>query len=395
MNTHDAAKAGPFRAAYSAALEEYLRDPSEGSLRVAYELGREAVSRQMSVLDLALAHHEALTSALAGALDPQEMRRSDSAAGDFFLESLSTIEMVQRGLGEARDAALLERRQTEMSRQLSSFLADASLVLDASDSLEEMLQLVAEQARELVDASCCLATIALEGQVRSIEGASYSDTGRRWMAFIRWLDLPAVYRLIRLSGGSTLMESDELSQLAPFRLVRRTSTAAGLAGRVADRPRRQRAGRRSALRQARRPFHRVRPSRPRPPRPDGVGDRRACPALPGAKPRILGLRQLPFGRLNHSGTRLVLALVGAHVLDPLLLAVWSAARDFVHAQLVGSGPRLGRLQRVDPAGDRGAVLVLALVRVDLGKVDLGKLGQLLLDLVHAQRVVVGDRQVSC
>ena len=58
--------------------------------------------------------------------------------------------MVQRGYRAAREAARAERRQTEMSRQLSAFLADASLALDASDSLEEMLRLVAEQARELV-----------------------------------------------------------------------------------------------------------------------------------------------------------------------------------------------------------------------------------------------------
>ena len=42
------------------------------------------------------------------------------AAGDFFLESLSSFEMVQRGYREAREAARLERRQTEMSRQLSA-----------------------------------------------------------------------------------------------------------------------------------------------------------------------------------------------------------------------------------------------------------------------------------
>ena len=46
---------------------DYLRDPSERSLRVAYELGREAVSRQLSVLDLAVVHQEALLSALAEA----------------------------------------------------------------------------------------------------------------------------------------------------------------------------------------------------------------------------------------------------------------------------------------------------------------------------------------
>ena len=64
--------AGPLRAAYASALADYLDDRSEGSLRAAYELGREAVSRQLSVLDLAVAHQEALLSVLAGAVEPAE-----------------------------------------------------------------------------------------------------------------------------------------------------------------------------------------------------------------------------------------------------------------------------------------------------------------------------------
>ena len=95
------------------------------------------------------------------------------AAGDFFLESLSSFEMVQRGFREAHEAARLERRQTEMSRQLSTFLADASLALDAPDSLEEVLRLVAEQAREFVAAECCVATVAADGRPRTAEAASY------------------------------------------------------------------------------------------------------------------------------------------------------------------------------------------------------------------------------
>ena len=102
------------------------------------------------------------------------------AAGDFFLESLSSFEMVQRGFGEAREAARLERRQTEMSRQLSTFLADASLALDASDSLEEMLRLVAEQARELVGADAAWRRWRCDGQPRAAEAASYAEADRRW-----------------------------------------------------------------------------------------------------------------------------------------------------------------------------------------------------------------------
>jgi hypothetical protein len=208
---------GPFRAAYAAALGDYLLDPSETSLRVAYELAREAVSRQLSVLDLAVAHQDALLSVLADASGAAEVEHVTRAAGDFFLEGLSTFEMVQRGFSEARQAALLQRRQTEMSRQLSTFLADASLALDAHDSLEEMLRLVAEQARELVGADCCVATVAVEGRPRTVEAASYPEADKRWKTVIRWLDLFAIYRLVRLSGGSLRAAGEQLADLPPFR----------------------------------------------------------------------------------------------------------------------------------------------------------------------------------
>jgi Phosphoserine phosphatase RsbU, N-terminal domain len=205
-----------FRAAYASALAGYVEDPSERSLQAAYELGRDAVSRQLSVLDLAVTHQEALLSTLRGSAGPAEVEHAASAAGDFFLESLSSFEMVQRGFGEAREAARLERRQTELSRQLSTFLADASLALDASGSLEEMLRLVAEQARELVSARCCVATVALHGQPRAAEAASFDDD-RSWPAFLRWLDLFAIYALLRANGGSARLAGEQLTQLTPFR----------------------------------------------------------------------------------------------------------------------------------------------------------------------------------
>ena len=217
MSTGGAVGAAAFRAAYSSALADYLGDPSEDALRIAYELGREAVSRRLSVLDLAVAHQEALDSALESVSGSADAQAVTGAAGDFFLESLSSFEMVQRGFREAQEAARLERRQTQMSRQLSTFLADASLALNASDSLEEMLRLVAEQARELVDAECCVATVAAAGQPRAAEAVSYSQADRRWTGFVQWLDLFAIYRIIRLGGGSVRRADEELSALPAFR----------------------------------------------------------------------------------------------------------------------------------------------------------------------------------
>ena len=216
-----------FRAAYASALADYLDDPGEGSLRIAYELGREAVSRRLSVLDLAVAHQEALVSALAEASGSTETQQVTHSAGDFFLESLSSFEMVQRGFREAQEAARLERRQIQMSRQLSTFLADASLALNASDSLEEMLRLVAEQARELVDAECCVATVAAAGRPRAAEAASYSQDDRRWTGFVQWLDLFEIYRVIRLGGGSVRSADEELAALPAFRNAARNRPLKG------------------------------------------------------------------------------------------------------------------------------------------------------------------------
>jgi hypothetical protein len=206
-----------FRASYASALDDHLRAPGEASLLAAYELARDAVGRQLSVLDLAVAHQEALVAALAGAADGAEVERVARAAGDFFLEGLSTFEMIQRGFAEAQRSAVEGHRRNELSRQLSTFLADASLARDPHDALEEMLQLVAEQARELLDADCCVATVADGARPRIAEAASHAEGEMRWTAFVRWLDLPAIYELLRYGGGTARASGENLAELPPFR----------------------------------------------------------------------------------------------------------------------------------------------------------------------------------
>ena len=139
--------ASKFQTAYLAALRTHIDNPSEGTLRTAYELGRDAVADESSVLDLAAVHHDALAVLLSSKPDAAGAADVIPAAAAFYVESLSASEMVQRGFREAREAARLERRHAALLRQLSNLLADASLAFDASGSLEEMLRLVAEQAR--------------------------------------------------------------------------------------------------------------------------------------------------------------------------------------------------------------------------------------------------------
>jgi GAF domain-containing protein len=166
--------AHPFGDAYADAFARYLAATDERALRAAYELGRDAVERELSVLDLAVAHHEALLAALAST-DRASVERITRSAADFFVESLSALEMVRRGFREARDAALAERRQAALLRQLSSFLADASLAAGGHASYSELLQLVAEQAIELIDAEYCLVVASLDEEPRSVAFAMHGE----------------------------------------------------------------------------------------------------------------------------------------------------------------------------------------------------------------------------
>jgi hypothetical protein len=195
---------------YASALHAYIREPNERTLRAAYELGREAVTRELAVLDLVLVHHDALAAALRAA-DPEEVDRLVRSAAEFLLDSLSAFEMIRRAYTEARDAAASERRQAKMLRQLSNLLADASLALDASGSLDEMLRLVAEQAAELTQAACCVAALAGTNDGAEIEAAVYEEDDEHAAAFVRSADLRALGRVVRAADRPVRMSRDELA----------------------------------------------------------------------------------------------------------------------------------------------------------------------------------------
>ncbi len=97
-----------FRHAYRRAFESYVRERSESTLRIAYELGRDAVMRGLGVLDLAHVHHDALLAAVQERDVRDDVLDVTGAGGDFFVESLSAFEMVQRGFREARERAALD-----------------------------------------------------------------------------------------------------------------------------------------------------------------------------------------------------------------------------------------------------------------------------------------------
>ena len=148
-------------ARYSAAFAAYLAERSEQALGAAYDLGREAVTAQLSVLDLADAHHDALQ----GRVDEATLH----AAADFLRESLSTFETVHRGYLEVQEVARIEHSHVEQLRAL----ADASVAINGSLTVEAILQLTADAAREIIHATrATIAILAPDPRLRPLTATS-------------------------------------------------------------------------------------------------------------------------------------------------------------------------------------------------------------------------------
>jgi light-regulated signal transduction histidine kinase (bacteriophytochrome) len=83
---------------YADALEQYLGGSGEAALSQAYELGREAMSSGLGVLDIAAIYRDAVNAAVLRGEAPQE---GFARAAEFFAESLAPFEMTFRGYVEA------------------------------------------------------------------------------------------------------------------------------------------------------------------------------------------------------------------------------------------------------------------------------------------------------
>src|SRR5919202_33622 len=82
---------------YAAAFLGYLARRDESGLRAAYELGRNAVSDPVGLLNLVHVHHEVLVSVLRTARTPEEVQDIGNAAAAFLIEALTSFQMTQRG----------------------------------------------------------------------------------------------------------------------------------------------------------------------------------------------------------------------------------------------------------------------------------------------------------
>ena len=158
---------------YASAFSAYLRDRGEQGLGAAYDLGREAVAAHLSVLDLAEAHHAALRGVLeAGSAPPTEATLQ--AAEAFLRESLSTFESVHRGYTEVQELARLEHEHVMQLRAL----ADASVAINSSMTVQEILQLSADAAKGILAADrASVAVMASSARMRPLTATSPEELG--------------------------------------------------------------------------------------------------------------------------------------------------------------------------------------------------------------------------
>jgi hypothetical protein len=154
-------------AAYADAFAAYLADRGERELGAAYDIGRRAVAGRLGVMDLAEAHHAAVRQALTDGGGPPE--DTLQAAADFLRESLSIFESVHRGYREVQEVARLEHEHVEQLRAL----AGASVALNSSLTVEEILQLTADAARTLIRGTrATVAIFAPDPRLRQLAATS-------------------------------------------------------------------------------------------------------------------------------------------------------------------------------------------------------------------------------
>ncbi|CAN5140895.1 hypothetical protein BH20ACT22_BH20ACT22_01920 [soil metagenome] len=197
-----------FGAAYALAFDNYLLERDEKSLHAAYELGRKAVTARLSMLDLAAIHHSVLVAALQRT-EHGSTGWITEAAADFFLQSLSAFEMVQRGFREAQETVLLEKTHAAQLHQL----ADAAVTINSRLSFDDMMQLVTEQARQVIGAHCCIASVVLDdGPTITNWKISCSQTRTTWHKLGHEEELSRLYSEVTGAGHPVMMTREELDE---------------------------------------------------------------------------------------------------------------------------------------------------------------------------------------
>jgi two-component system, chemotaxis family, sensor kinase Cph1 len=138
---------------YTRSLRRFLSGPEELPLEHAHELGRQALTGGLGVLEMATIHSQAISAALNRPVAAEERERVFEKLERFFVEALAPFEMAHRGFW---DANVLLRRLNDVlegqAKRIAFALHDEAAQLLASVHLalaDLASRLPAENAQEL------------------------------------------------------------------------------------------------------------------------------------------------------------------------------------------------------------------------------------------------------
>jgi hypothetical protein len=94
-----------FRRNYRPPFLAYLVREDEEGLRAAYELGRQAMSRDVGLMGLVTVHNELFLDVVSSERTAESALATAHAACAFLVEALASFEMTQRGFMDSARAA--------------------------------------------------------------------------------------------------------------------------------------------------------------------------------------------------------------------------------------------------------------------------------------------------
>jgi PAS domain-containing protein len=98
---------------YLACFTEYFRGNEESAMACAYEIGRNANTLGIGILELLTTYHHALNVMLHKAKTKKDILRTTNVAQQLFSESLASYEMTNRGFHENLEKLLLSNKELE------------------------------------------------------------------------------------------------------------------------------------------------------------------------------------------------------------------------------------------------------------------------------------------
>ena len=93
-----------FRLDYAPLLLRYLSQRDESGLRLAYDLGRDAMRESVSLLDVVRVHHDLFLDVLATVRDVEEAQSVARAASTLLMDLIASFEMSQRAFMESHSS---------------------------------------------------------------------------------------------------------------------------------------------------------------------------------------------------------------------------------------------------------------------------------------------------